>query len=50
VVSRTALGQLSFEGIVQLADGTTYYGDELRPSHGKPGGGIYKFVPTDRVS
>jgi hypothetical protein len=46
VVARTALGQLSFEGIVLLADGTTYYGDELRPSNGKPGGGIYKFVPN----
>src|SRR5262245_5370945 len=45
VVARTALGQLSFEGIVLLADGTTYYGDELRPSNGRPGGGIYKFVP-----
>src|SRR5262245_57154302 len=46
VVARTALGQVSFEGIVLLPDGTTYYGDELRPSLGKPGGGIYKFVPT----
>jgi hypothetical protein len=46
VVARTALGQLSFEGIVQLPDGTTYYGDELRPASGKPGGGIYKFVPA----
>jgi hypothetical protein len=46
VVTRTALGRLSFEGIVLLADGTTYYGDELRPANGKPGGGIYKFVPA----
>jgi hypothetical protein len=46
VVARTALGRLSYEGIVLLADGTTYYGDELRPSNGKPGGGIYKFVPN----
>src|SRR5262247_2098248 len=46
VVARMALGQLSFEGIVLLADGTTYYGDELRPADGKPGGGIYKFVPA----
>jgi hypothetical protein len=46
VVARTALGQLSYEGIVLLANGTTYYGDELRPSNGKPGGGIYKFVPA----
>src|SRR5262245_51310371 len=46
VVARTALGRVSFEGIVLLPNGTTYYGDELRPSNGKPGGGIYKFVPT----
>jgi Bacterial protein of unknown function (DUF839) len=46
IVARTALGQVSFEGVVALPDGTTYYGDELRPSNGKPGGGIYKFVPT----
>jgi secreted PhoX family phosphatase len=43
---RAALGQVSFEGIVQLADGTTYYGDELRPASSKAGGGIYKFVPA----
>ena len=46
IVARTALGQVSFEGVVNLPDGTTYYGDELRPSNGKPGGGIYKFVPA----
>ena len=46
LVARTALGQLSYEGIVLLPNGTTYYGDELRPADGKPGGGIYKFVPT----
>jgi hypothetical protein len=45
VVARTALGQLSYEGVVLQDDGTTYYADELRPSNGKPGGGIYKFVP-----
>jgi hypothetical protein len=51
VVARTALGLLSFEGVVLLADGTAYYGDELRSSNGKPGGGIYKFVPaTPRAS
>lgn len=38
VVTRTALGRLSFEGIVFLPNGTTYYGDELRPSNGQPGG------------
>ena len=46
IVARTALGQVSYEGVVVLPDGTTYYGDELRPSNGKPAGGIYKFVPT----
>jgi hypothetical protein len=46
VITRAALGQVSFEGIAQLADGATYYGDELRPASGKPGGGIYKFVPA----
>src|SRR5215510_5175413 len=48
VVARTALGQLSYEGIVLLPNGTTYYGDELRPADGKPGGGIYKFLPRER--
>lgn len=43
---RTALGQLAYEGIVVLPDGTTYYGDERRPSKGDAGGGIYKFVPA----
>lgn len=46
IVARTALGQLSYEGVVSLPDGTTYYSDELRPSNGKPAGGIYKFVPS----
>jgi secreted PhoX family phosphatase len=46
VVARTALGQLAFEGIVLLPDGTTYYGDERRPSGGKSAGGIFKFVPS----
>jgi secreted PhoX family phosphatase len=46
VAVRTALGQLSYEGIVVLPDGTVYYSDELRPSGGKPGGGMYKFVPV----
>jgi secreted PhoX family phosphatase len=46
VVARTALGQLSYEGVVVLDDGTVYYSDELRPSGGKPAGGIYKFTPT----
>jgi secreted PhoX family phosphatase len=45
VVARTALGQLAYEGIVLLDDGTMYYGDERRPEAGTPGGGIFKFVP-----
>lgn len=46
IVARPALGFVSYEGIVILPDGTTYYGDELRPDKGRPGGGIYKFVPS----
>lgn len=46
MVARPALGQLAFEGIVILDDGTVYYGDERRPEAGSPGGGIYKFVPS----
>jgi hypothetical protein len=46
VVARFALGQLSYEGVVILPNGTTYYSDELRPSNGRPGGGVYKFVPS----
>jgi hypothetical protein len=46
VLALTALGQLSFEGVLLLPDGTTYYGDEKRPSNGKAAGGIFKFVPT----
>jgi secreted PhoX family phosphatase len=50
VAARTALGQLSYEGIAVLPDGTLYYGDELRPANGQPGGGIYKFVPAVKWS
>jgi hypothetical protein len=46
VVALTALGQLAFEGVVALPDGTTYYGDERRASNGNAAGGIFKFVPT----
>ncbi len=45
VVKRKVVGSLAFEGQVILADGTMYYGDELRPGAGAPGGGMYKFVP-----
>jgi hypothetical protein len=47
VVKRQAIGSLAFEGIVITEDGTTYFGDENRPSQGRPGGGIFKFVPTN---
>src|SRR5262245_29786436 len=51
IVVRQALGQLAFEGIVLLPDGTTYYGDERRPANGASAGGIFKFVPsTPRTS
>jgi secreted PhoX family phosphatase len=50
VVKRKAVGSLSFEGIVILADGTMYLGDELRPGTNPPGSGsrggaLYKFIP-----
>jgi hypothetical protein len=45
VVKRKAVGSLAFEGNPILEDGTMYYGDELRPAGGIPGGAIYKFVP-----
>jgi len=41
-----ALGFLSFEGLGILANGVTYYGDELSASNGAPAGAYYKFVPT----
>jgi Alkaline phosphatase PhoX len=46
----SALGQLAWEGIVILPDGTTYYGEDRRPGPGVPGGGIYKFVPATPFS
>jgi hypothetical protein len=45
LVKRKPLGQLAFEGQAILPDGTMYFGDELRPGGGNPGGAIYKFVP-----
>ena len=41
-----AFGFLSFEGWVILPNGVTYYGDELGPSNGTPGGAFYKFIPS----
>jgi secreted PhoX family phosphatase len=45
LVKRKALGSLSFESFAIRPDGTVIYGDELAPSGGVAGGGIYKFVP-----
>jgi secreted PhoX family phosphatase len=46
IVSRTALGILSFEGVGLLPNGVVYYGDEQRPGTGTPGGAYFKFVPS----
>jgi len=46
LVKRQAVGSLSFESFVIRQDGTMIYGDELAPSGGSAGGGIYKFVPA----
>src|SRR4030067_2354236 len=47
VAKRKAVGNVSWEGNVILEDGTMYFGDENRPSNGKAGGGIYKFIPSN---
>ena len=46
VVSRRALGRLSFEGLGLYPNGVLYYGDEQRPDVGTPGGAYFKFIPT----
>lgn len=46
IVRRNALGAVAFEGIAIAPNGVTYYGDELAPSNGTPGGAYYMFVPT----
>jgi len=46
IVQRPALGAVAFEGIGILPSGVTYYGDELGPINGAPGGAYYKFVPS----
>jgi secreted PhoX family phosphatase len=46
LVKRQAVGSLSFESFAIRNDGTMLYGDELAPSGGTAGGGIYKFVPA----
>ena len=45
-MKRKAVGSLSFESFAIESDGTMIYGDELAPSGGNAGGGIYKFVPA----
>ena len=45
LVKRQSVGSLSFESFAIRPDGTMIYGDELAPSNGNAGGGIYKFVP-----
>ena len=47
VVSRDAVGRLSFEGIALYPNGVMYYGDEKRPSNGAPGGAYFKFIPSN---
>jgi secreted PhoX family phosphatase len=46
LVKRKAVGSLSFESFAIKADGSMIFGDELAPSGGAAGGGIYKFVPA----
>lgn len=46
VAVRPAVGRLSWEGIALYPNGVMYYGDENRPSQGKPGGAYFKFVPA----
>jgi secreted PhoX family phosphatase len=46
LAKRQAVGSLSFESLAVEEDGTMIYGDELAPSGGVAGGGIYKFVPA----
>jgi secreted PhoX family phosphatase len=46
LVKRQAVGSLSFESFAIQPDGTMIYGDELAPTGGNAGGGIYKFVPA----
>jgi secreted PhoX family phosphatase len=46
LVKRKAVGSLSFEGLAIQHDGTIIFADELAPSGGNAGGGIYKFAPA----
>jgi secreted PhoX family phosphatase len=46
LTARPALGRNSFEGFALFPNGVVYYGDENRPSNGKPGGAFFKFIPS----
>jgi hypothetical protein len=49
LVTRTALGTASFEGIGILGDGTTYLDPDdsgFGPKNGGPGDAYFKFIPT----
>lgn len=46
VARRDALGSVAYEGLGFLRSGVAYYGDELGPKNGAPGGAYYKFLPT----
>jgi secreted PhoX family phosphatase len=46
IVQRPALGSIAFEGIGILPNGVAYYGDELSPANGTPGGSYYRFIPA----
>lgn len=46
IVTRPALGILSYEGVGILPSGVVYYGDENRPNNGTAGGAYFKFVPS----
>ena len=44
---RPAMGRLAYEGFAIYPNGVIYYGDELRPANGSPGGAYFKFIPTN---
>ncbi len=46
IALRPALGRLSYESYAVYPTGVVYYGDELRPASGFPGGAYYKFRPS----
>ncbi len=48
VARRDALGSVAYEGLGFLRSGVAYYGDELGPKNGAPGGAYYKFLPSTR--